>query len=210
MLSNAVKYSSHGEVTITTTLLPFTGLPRHKSTADIGPISPYLTSRSSKKSDLNLNFSGKGIGLTTGNSTRYLLSSVYTDINHNNNNNRMGTTCEGSGSSGRDNAIGRSDTQESEQNSTNHSTNSGPNSHTNSSTNSSSNRTNTDEKREDEEEDSAGAGEAYLLFEIKDMGIGIAQDVMDALFAPFKQAQRFAGGMTYSIAAVYYIFMCGI
>ena len=43
----------------------------------------------------------------------------------------------------------------------------------------------------------------YLMFEIKDMGIGIAQDVMDALFAPFKQAQRFAGGMTCSIAAVY-------
>ena len=39
----------------------------------------------------------------------------------------------------------------------------------------------------------------YLMFEIKDMGIGIAQDVMDALFAPFKQAQRFAGGRAYSV-----------
>ena len=128
------------------------------------------------------------------------MSSVYTDINHKNNNNNNG----GSGRSTGGDVIGRSDTQESEQNSTNNTTNS----HTNSSTNSSSNRTNTDEKNEEEAD--CGAGEAYLLFEIKDMGIGIAQDVMDALFGPFKQAQRFAGGMTYSIAAVYYIFMCGI
>ena len=110
------------------------------------------------------------------------MSSVYTDINHNNNNDGDSTSARG-----RDNVIGRSDTQESDQNSTNNSTNSH--------TNSSSNRTNTDEK--EEEEDNAGAGEAYLLFEIKDMGIGIAQDVMDALFAPFKQAQRFAGGTTF-------------
>ena len=111
----------------------------------------------------------------------------------------MSIACEGSGSSTGGDVIGRIDTRESDQISisNSHTTNS----HTNSSTNSGSNRTNTDEKEEDE--DNAGAGEAYLLFEIKDMGIGIAQDVMDALFAPFKQAQRFAGGTTHTVAVLY-------
>ena len=38
------------------------------------------------------------------------------------------------------------------------------------------------------------AAEGYLLFEVEDKGIGIAEDKLKTLFMPFKQAQRFAGG----------------
>jgi CheY-like chemotaxis protein len=34
----------------------------------------------------------------------------------------------------------------------------------------------------------------FLLFEIEDTGIGMSQKTMEALFSPFKQAQRLAGG----------------
>ena len=36
--------------------------------------------------------------------------------------------------------------------------------------------------------------EGYLLVEVEDKGIGIAEDKLESLFMPFKQAQRFAGG----------------
>ena len=36
--------------------------------------------------------------------------------------------------------------------------------------------------------------QGYLLFEVEDSGIGIAEDKLKTLFMPFKQAQRFAGG----------------
>ena len=36
--------------------------------------------------------------------------------------------------------------------------------------------------------------EGYLLFEVVDKGIGISDDKIKTLFAPFQQAQRFAGG----------------
>ena len=36
--------------------------------------------------------------------------------------------------------------------------------------------------------------EGYLLFEVTDTGIGISDDKIKTLFAPFQQAQRFAGG----------------
>ena len=35
----------------------------------------------------------------------------------------------------------------------------------------------------------------YLMIEVADNGIGIPADKIDTLFAPFKQTQRFAGGM---------------
>ena len=35
---------------------------------------------------------------------------------------------------------------------------------------------------------------SYLLFEVVDTGIGISDDKIKTLFAPFQQAQRFAGG----------------
>ena len=53
------------------------------------------------------------------------------------------------------------------------------------------------------DDDLDGTVSKYLLFEIVDTGIGIAPDKIDTLFAPFKQAQRFAGGMTHSHICVY-------
>ena len=42
--------------------------------------------------------------------------------------------------------------------------------------------------------DSARPGQGYLLFEVEDTGVDIAPDKLKALFSPFQQAQRFAGG----------------
>ena len=48
-----------------------------------------------------------------------------------------------------------------------------------------------------------GTVSKYLLFEIVDTGIGIAPDKIDTLFAPFKQAQRFAGGKIHTHTCIY-------
>jgi signal transduction histidine kinase len=45
----------------------------------------------------------------------------------------------------------------------------------------------------------------FLLFEIEDHGIGISEDAMLALFKPFKQAQRLAGGTGLGIIIIFII-----
>ena len=50
-------------------------------------------------------------------------------------------------------------------------------------------------------------GQQYLMIEVADNGIGIPADKIDTLFAPFKQTQRFAGGMyLYMLCMLYTLY----
>ena len=169
LLSNAVKYSSEGKITVTVTPINITDLPTKKNFQ-----SNYIASKSEDTDEINNTNSSSSKNDNTPckhPSVNSLSSNISPSINTPLLSTTSNTTNNTTTTIFKSQDMYYMPLNDSDKTSDIHSLN-----------------TNNRQRKSPTERFS------LIYFQVQDTGIGISQEVMDDLFSPFKQAQRLAGG----------------